>query len=83
MANVPAELRYTEEHEWAKQEGERILLACACDSLCQRLQTRKAPLIDPHALSLDGERKRSPLRIGHRHTYERRRYLTHQRVVRS
>ncbi|HEY3188195.1 MAG TPA: glycine cleavage system protein GcvH [Solirubrobacteraceae bacterium] len=24
MANVPAELRYTEEHEWAKKEGERI-----------------------------------------------------------
>ena len=24
MANVPAELRYTKEHEWAKREGERI-----------------------------------------------------------
>ena len=24
MANVPAELRYTEEHEWARKEGERI-----------------------------------------------------------
>src|SRR3989442_10203774 len=24
MANVPAELRYTQEHEWAKKEGERI-----------------------------------------------------------
>jgi len=24
MANVPAELRYTEEHEWAKKEGEQI-----------------------------------------------------------
>ena len=24
MANVPADLRYTREHEWAKQEGERI-----------------------------------------------------------
>ena len=24
MANVPAELKYTREHEWAKKEGERI-----------------------------------------------------------
>lgn len=24
MANVPADLRYTQEHEWAKKEGERI-----------------------------------------------------------
>jgi glycine cleavage system H protein len=24
MANVPADLRYTREHEWAKQEGGRI-----------------------------------------------------------
>jgi glycine cleavage system H protein len=24
MSNVPADLRYTREHEWAKQEGERI-----------------------------------------------------------
>jgi glycine cleavage system H protein len=24
MANVPTELRYTQEHEWAKKEGERI-----------------------------------------------------------
>jgi glycine cleavage system H protein len=24
MANVPAELRYTPDHEWAKKEGERI-----------------------------------------------------------
>ncbi len=24
MANVPAELRYTEEHEWAKKDGDRI-----------------------------------------------------------
>jgi glycine cleavage system H protein len=24
MANVPAELRYTREHEWAKQEGNRV-----------------------------------------------------------
>jgi glycine cleavage system H protein len=24
MANVPAELRYTEEHEWAKKEGQLI-----------------------------------------------------------
>jgi len=24
MANVPADLRYTKEHEWAKQEGGRV-----------------------------------------------------------
>jgi len=24
MANVPAELKYTQEHEWAKREGDRI-----------------------------------------------------------
>ena len=24
MANVPGELKYTREHEWAKQEGDRI-----------------------------------------------------------
>jgi glycine cleavage system H protein len=24
MANVPADLRYTEDHEWAKKEGEHI-----------------------------------------------------------
>src|SRR5207237_4439265 len=24
MANVPPELRYTQEHEWAKKEGDRI-----------------------------------------------------------
>ena len=24
MANVPAELRYTQEHEWAKKEGDRV-----------------------------------------------------------
>ena len=24
MANVPADLKYTQEHEWAKKEGERI-----------------------------------------------------------
>jgi glycine cleavage system H protein len=24
MANVPADLRYTREHEWAKQEGHRV-----------------------------------------------------------
>jgi glycine cleavage system H protein len=24
MANVPAELKYTKEHEWAKREGDRI-----------------------------------------------------------
>jgi glycine cleavage system H protein len=24
MANVPADLKYTQEHEWAKREGERI-----------------------------------------------------------
>ena len=24
MANVPADLRYTQDHEWAKQEGDRI-----------------------------------------------------------
>jgi len=24
MANVPAELKYTQDHEWAKKEGERI-----------------------------------------------------------
>jgi glycine cleavage system H protein len=24
MANVPADLRYTAEHEWAKKEGERV-----------------------------------------------------------
>jgi glycine cleavage system H protein len=24
MANVPADLKYTEEHEWAKIEGERV-----------------------------------------------------------
>jgi glycine cleavage system H protein len=24
MANVPADLRYTREHEWAKQEGSRV-----------------------------------------------------------
>jgi len=24
MANVPAELRYTREHEWAKREGDRV-----------------------------------------------------------
>jgi glycine cleavage system H protein len=24
MANVPADLRYTREHEWAKREGERV-----------------------------------------------------------
>ena len=24
MANVPAELKYTQEHEWAKKEGEHI-----------------------------------------------------------
>jgi glycine cleavage system H protein len=24
MANVPADLKYTEEHEWAKKEGERV-----------------------------------------------------------
>ncbi|MBI1845407.1 MAG: glycine cleavage system protein GcvH [Candidatus Rokubacteria bacterium] len=24
MANIPAELRYTKDHEWAKQEGGRI-----------------------------------------------------------
>ena len=24
MANVPADLRYTREHEWAKQEGNRV-----------------------------------------------------------
>ena len=24
MANVPAELKYTNEHEWAKREGDRI-----------------------------------------------------------
>jgi len=24
MANVPKELRYTREHEWAKQEGDRV-----------------------------------------------------------
>jgi glycine cleavage system H protein len=24
MANVPAELRYTQDHEWAKKEGERV-----------------------------------------------------------
>ena len=24
MANVPGELKYTQEHEWAKKEGERI-----------------------------------------------------------
>jgi glycine cleavage system H protein len=24
MSNVPADLRYTREHEWAKQEGERV-----------------------------------------------------------
>jgi glycine cleavage system H protein len=24
MAKVPAELRYTKEHEWAKREGERV-----------------------------------------------------------
>ena len=24
MANVPRELRYTREHEWAKQEGDRV-----------------------------------------------------------
>jgi glycine cleavage system H protein len=24
MANVPAELKYTREHEWAKQEGDRV-----------------------------------------------------------
>ncbi len=24
MANVPADLKYTQDHEWAKQEGDRI-----------------------------------------------------------
>ena len=24
MANVPAELRYTKEHEWARREGDRV-----------------------------------------------------------
>jgi glycine cleavage system H protein len=24
MSNVPAELRYTREHEWARQEGDRV-----------------------------------------------------------
>ena len=24
MANVPKELRYTREHEWAKQDGDRV-----------------------------------------------------------
>jgi glycine cleavage system H protein len=24
MSNVPADLRYTREHEWAKQEGDRV-----------------------------------------------------------
>ena len=24
MANVPADLKYTQEHEWAKKEGERV-----------------------------------------------------------
>ena len=24
MSNVPADLRYTREHEWAKQDGERV-----------------------------------------------------------
>jgi glycine cleavage system H protein len=24
MANVPAELRYTQDHEWAKKEGDRV-----------------------------------------------------------
>jgi glycine cleavage system H protein len=24
MANVPADLRYTQDHEWAKKEGERV-----------------------------------------------------------
>ena len=24
MANVPADLRYTREHEWARQEGDRV-----------------------------------------------------------
>ena len=24
MANIPKELRYTREHEWAKQEGDRV-----------------------------------------------------------
>ena len=24
MANVPAELKYTQDHEWAKKEGERL-----------------------------------------------------------
>ena len=24
MANVPAELKYTREHEWARQEGDRV-----------------------------------------------------------
>ena len=24
MANVPAELRYTQEHEWAKREGDLV-----------------------------------------------------------
>ena len=24
MANVPADLKYTQEHEWAKKEGERL-----------------------------------------------------------
>jgi glycine cleavage system H protein len=24
MSNVPADLRYTREHEWARQEGERV-----------------------------------------------------------
>jgi glycine cleavage system H protein len=24
MANIPMELRYTRDHEWAKQEGERV-----------------------------------------------------------
>ena len=24
MANVPADLKYTQEHEWARQEGDRI-----------------------------------------------------------
>jgi glycine cleavage system H protein len=24
MANVPKDLKYTREHEWAKQEGDRV-----------------------------------------------------------
>ena len=45
MANVPKDLKYTREHEWAKQEGDRVRVGITAYA-----QAKKLFESDPHVL---------------------------------